>query len=516
MTQSRHLLVVLVFLVLLEVSRAGIVTFKANKTKIGEDEQFLHKEGMFAPDDAPSKSSPGNGASYIMIDLEARPAGKLVGEESSVVTILAFNYEEQAHIGVKIGKETEICCTKALLENGNCTEVGSVIVDDHEAKNLWSIPVHFNKDDQKFSWNQTINITKSGMYYFYIVNCADSGAGDVFFEGRVVFMHPYGYLNGELYYHMPFFGALAILYIGLGMFWIVRCIQYRKQLLQLQKWIGLVILLGFFESAINCFDNVGYNRAGVNYVGAMIVGVLVSTMKRSVSRVFVLVVSMGYGVVRPTLGESKIKVIILGVLYVIFSGVLDVVDLVERKATFTFYVLLFLVFPVAALDTGFYWSIIISLMRTIQQLAARKQSIKLTMYKRFLGILALCGVFSAIFILIQVLAVSVADSDKNWKTGWLWKTCWQILYFVILLAIAIIWRPTSNNTRYAYSEMTSIDNDEITLQPLTSLGDISQRKKSDDSKEFTGINKSDSAKLTELDVAFSIDDDDKDIAIKME
>src|SRR5690349_792142 len=43
-------------------------------------------------------------------------------------------------------------------------------------------------------------------------------------------------------------------------------------------------------------------------ISAELLGVCVSTLKRTLSRVLVLIVSMGYGVVRPTLGSVKHKV----------------------------------------------------------------------------------------------------------------------------------------------------------------------------------------------------------------
>jgi len=93
-------------------------------------------------------------------------------------------------------------------------------------------------------------------------------------------------------------------------------------------------------------------------------------------------------------------------------------------------------------------------------------------------------------------------------TTWVWTAFWHVLYLVVLLAIAVLWRPTTNNTRYAYSEMPQDGEDEITLQPLNVGSDLFQRKagteeeaKPDNSKEV---------KLDEIPVAFSISDADED------
>jgi hypothetical protein len=71
------------------------------------------------------------------------------------------------------------------------------------------------------------------------------------------------------------------------------------------------------------------------------------------------------------------------------------------------------------------------------------------------------------------------NPDQTWQSLWVWTAFWHVLYFVILVAIVILWRPTSNNTRYAYSEVPEVGEEEITLQPISAITEIVQRKKED-------------------------------------
>ena len=65
----------------------------------------------------------------------------------------------------------------------------------------------------------------------------------------------------------------------------------------------------------------------------------------------------------------------------------------------------------------------------------------------------------------------------------MWTAFWHLLYLAVLLVIAVLWRPTDNNTRYAYSEMEP-QPEEYTLQPFNSNGDVLQRKaKEEESQE---------------------------------
>lgn len=71
-----------------------------------------------------------------------------------------------------------------------------------------------------------------------------------------------------------------------------------RKLLQIQYWIAGVILLGMVESAIIYFDSLEYNYTGIPNDTTAVFAILFSTLKRTVSRVLVLVVSMGFGVVK--------------------------------------------------------------------------------------------------------------------------------------------------------------------------------------------------------------------------
>ena len=55
-----------------------------------------------------------------------------------------------------------------------------------------------------------------------------------------------------------------------------------------------------------------------------ILAVLISSARKTVSRSLVLVVSMGYGVVRPTLGGLTKKVVSLSAAYFVATATLDV------------------------------------------------------------------------------------------------------------------------------------------------------------------------------------------------
>ena len=49
---------------------------------------------------------------------------------------------------------------------------------------------------------------------------------------------------------------------------------------------------------------------------------------------------------------------------------------------------------------------------------------------------------------------------QDWKEIWVDEAFWHLLFSLILLIIMILWRPTINNQRYAFSPLLDAADDE--------------------------------------------------------
>lgn len=48
----------------------------------------------------------------------------------------------------------------------------------------------------------------------------------------------------------------------------------------------------------------------------------------------------------------------------------------------------------------------------------------------------------------------------DWKQLWIDDAYWDVLFSIILLVIMILWRPTNNNQRYAFTPFLDASDDE--------------------------------------------------------
>lgn len=210
-------------------------------------------------------------------------------------------------------------------------------------------------------------------------------------------------------------------------------------------------------------------------------------LKKTIARVFVLLVSLGYGVVKPTLGTVTIyKVAGLGVLFFICTAAYDLHDTPGAAPDFAKSVL---AIPLSLVNAIFFWWILVELYGVYRSLELKHQELKMKMYKNlgiFLLVILLLSLASGVF---EVYCAQNRLYDHYWEIYWLQYAIWHMLFFAVLVFIVIVWRPTSNNTRYAYTALDSDDDDgETNGAPTpTGFGDIKLRTresyKQDDADE---------------------------------
>lgn len=239
----------------------------------------------------------------------------------------------------------------------------------------------------------------------------------------------------------------------------------REELISIQYWISGVLALGMFETALLYMHYLHWNDYGAPSLWLMVSSLVAGVSKRTLSRVVVQLVALGYGIVRPTLGEEMTRVLYLGFAYFGLSLIYNLAVTVptnSQQADDPAYDLLSLaVFMLAGIDTTFYIWIISSINNLLQSLAARKQGAKYLLYRHFRSVL-----FISIFFTFVWAAYSFKlEYEDIWQSRWTADAMWEITYLVVFIAIAFLWGPSRNIQRYASSmELSQLEDDKEYLQ----------------------------------------------------
>ncbi|XP_061552715.1 transmembrane protein 87A-like isoform X2 [Phycodurus eques] len=275
------------------------------------------------------------------------------------------------------------------------------------------------------------------------------------FTMKVEMKGPHDYSSPADWPQMMFFMVMCIVYVLFGALWLFWCACYWRDLLRVQFWIGGVILLGMLEKAVfySEYQNIRYRGDYVE--GAVIFAELLSALKRSLARILVLIVSLGYGIVKPRLGTTVHRLAAVGLLYLLFSSVEGVL-----RVTGGFYgtVALGANLSLSLIDSCVMWWIFISLSQTTRMLKLRRNVVKLSLYQHFTNTLIFSMLASIIFIIWTTKVFKLVDCQKSWRDLWVDDAFWRLLFSTILLVIMVLLRPSANNQRF--SHLSLIDDED--------------------------------------------------------
>ncbi|XP_074650900.1 transmembrane protein 87A-like [Tubulanus polymorphus] len=300
-----------------------------------------------------------------------------------------------------------------------------------------------------------------GVYLFVIMIAPQNRDRAVTYKTKVtVWMKGhYGFLSAADWPLLPFYGVMCVVYVVFGLIWLVLAACNWRDLLRIQFWIGAVIILGMLEKAVFYAEYQTINYTGKSVRGAVIFAELVSCMKRSLARMLVVIVSLGFGIVKPRLGPMLHKVVLVGILYFILGSIEGCLRVLRPKSDPSNQALLASI-PLAVLDSGICWWIFTSLVQTIRTLRLRRNVVKLSMYRHFTNTLIFAILASIAFMIWSIKEHKLATCLKDWKELWVDDAYWHLLFSVILFVIMVLWRPTNNNQRYAFSPLLDAADDD--------------------------------------------------------
>jgi hypothetical protein len=286
------------------------------------------------------------------------------------IHIIIFEAADRDDIGGSAyGGQRAICCTSDLAKMGACKQ-GEVIRRPSATNVNWPVVIdlYFKGKSNVISLDsKEVPITKTGMYNLFFVAC-DPKLKEIVMSGKTIWKNPDGFLPGRMAPFKKFYVFMTLAYVCLGIIWLLQYVRFWDDVLQLQHCISAVIGLGLFEMILWYFEYANFNNTGIRPIVVTTWVVTVGAIRKTVARLLILTVSMGYGVVRPTLGGLTSKVLLLGVTYLLASELLNITEYVGTINDVSGRARLMLVLPDAFLDAFLILWIFTSLSKTLEQL----------------------------------------------------------------------------------------------------------------------------------------------------
>lgn len=387
--------------------------------------------------------------------------------------------------------ERTTCCSAEMVANkqGQCTAENQLYLSENvDDLRRWTI----NMASGKNSLIDTVLFNVTGEHFLIIADCSPIESVDnkivAFFpngiavSGRTVWMNTFGHLIGRMFGYLPFYLAMTEVYAVVSFIWLVLCLIHRSQLVSVHHCISAVLALCLLECIVSFAEYVTWNNVGIRPNSISILAIIISVMRLTVSRMLVVAVSLGWGVVRPSLGKNRWKLIVLGIVYFTCEVALEFVqrsqslanshsdndsaeDPVARAKAFDRWRVALIV-PVSLLNSILYWWTLLSLHRMLIFLSMRKQTAKFAIYRSFTVVLVISLAMAVCYAGYQIYISVTLTAASHWETLWLIdEGAPFIIYTTILVAIATLWRPSSNSKAYQYSQLQTNGEFDQSMQP---------------------------------------------------
>ena len=277
----------------------------------------------------------------------------------------------------------------------------------------------------------------------------------------------YGYLSVKHYPFLIFYGLMVVAYLILNVVWLVLIIISIKNLIRLQFVILAVLLLGYAEQFLFLLDYAYMNITGNDPYGLIYVAEIVSAVKRTLARILVVVICLGFGTVRPRLGTANIRVLVAASL--IYFSVASVTSVINAINDYEYQNIWYLRILLIILDIAWFYWIFYALVNTRRALKLRRNKVKLALYNSLGIVLIFAATASFALILVYVYIFLINDCNSNWNERKADLIFWPSLFLILQAAIMVIWRPSNNDKRFAFVPLTEGGDEEGALdKPLES------------------------------------------------
>jgi len=423
---------------------------------------FVYTFYVYGREDAPEKNDDGTGPWVQFMQVKMHSTSPTVKDADLAgydgVQLALLKYRDFWGLIDR----TYFCCTDEDVGK-QCEKKGELYVktkaanQPYTAVGIYNFTVPFGDARRSKKPNPKERIVPvqdeavTGIYVLAISNCGDVEAGTL--HGTVSVKNPYGFLPGNEYHKLPFYGWMSMVYMFLAVVWMLLTLRWWRETVAIQNCITVTILLGLLECFFWWNHYNDWNEDGLRSHFLYVLALLSSVVKNIFSYMLVLVASLGWGVTRPFLDPSIMrKIQLITILYIVLDVIKEVVLDVRHSHDLPIPFVLFCLLPVSLLNGVIFYWVFAALSNLIESLQDRRQDAKLLVFRRLWGILVMSLSIATLTLLYHVFHMSGRDSLSEWKDEWLYSDgISHLLFLAVLAAIMYLWAPHKHSQRYAYN-----------------------------------------------------------------
>ncbi|KAK9170983.1 Lung seven transmembrane receptor family protein [Cryptosporidium meleagridis] len=400
-----------------------------------------HQFFIFENDDAYNNLLVSKSAKYSTIYVDSLKLkssdGIILDDESIEIIVIPSKELEDLIKSDQLG----VCCNKENLLSGNCQNENTFIKPNVDGL------IYFGT--QLGNSNYFSNIKRGGAYSLMISNCGNLSNG--YIHGNLVIKNVYGFLPAIEYMKINLYFFGIIFYAFLATYWIYKCIRNSKQLIHIQYYILVELLLSFFSSFLWLQYFRQWNLTGSSSTFLFGISTSINILKLTIIVILTLIASQGVGISKISINSRKksIAIFLTGIIYFLNALIKEyIVYLRSSNASISSSLLLYSILPVGILNGIIFFWIFHELVNLLKKLENNKQTEKLSLYKRFTYILFFSIIIAFTYLLLEIRFYSW-DIVERWKYQWIFQDAIPFFFVSVLkLNLLLLWAPKENSKKY--------------------------------------------------------------------
>ena len=386
-----------------------------------------------------------NGKSEIALDIKITPRNDTTSLYGTIETVIATE-EIFKKIGYTDNQGKHIaCCDEDAAKRNKCNNPNVLLMPDGYQGQ------YFHQETKLDGTESSIRINyhpqDSGIYYVVTAIC-DYHVSPLVMDGSMIVENPYGHLPATQYGDYPFVTTMCIVYILTLLVWAMLCIRYSKEIMSVQVIILIVLIAFSINYIVKVIYYSIYNKSGNSVFFLNALFLLTDSFARALTRILTLLVCMGLGVCKASLSTSTFTFILYGVLYFIVAFWDSYSNMYPSQNETMDTIRLFIT---SAVDAVIYFAIFQSLMKTMDELIEKKQDAKLAIFTKLRNLLIMSVIIATVTLIVFSVIVLKDENHQMWKYQWFMNDgIWTLYYYVLFVAIMVMWKPSENSSAYAY------------------------------------------------------------------
>lgn len=294
------------------------------------------------------------------------------------------------------------------------------------------------------------------MYYLVFTNCGET-VPDLKVTGTVSIRNSYGFLPGDEYYKMPFYGWLALVYALLCCAWLINVYAVSPYgPLRQQHFITMTLAIGLGEALFAYGLFYDWNASGLerrNMFWNVCSIHIASVAKWGVGYILLLTAASGWGITTSDIDDSIVKKLYaVTVLYLpldyISAAVLGYKH-TQRFAPEFMYVAMATQIALATLILAWVFSAIKGVLDTLKE---RNEEAILQVFQTSWNALIIGVVAAVPPIFFQIIDISQGEHLRGWRYHFLLSEGVNEVFFLIVVMVLMwVWRPQEIMAQFQYS-----------------------------------------------------------------